>query len=65
MKAEEIRAKTDTEIQQELDTAYRDLLNLRFRWETRQLTNINEVKKLRKDIARMQTVLTERAQGIR
>lgn len=65
MKAEEMRGKTDGELQQELDSAYRGLLNLRFRWHTHQMTNVYEMKKVRKDIARIRTVLTERAKGIR
>lgn len=62
---EEIRARSDGEIRLELETAYRDLLHLRFRWETRQLANIHDLKKLQKDIARMNTVLTERTLEIR
>jgi large subunit ribosomal protein L29 len=64
MTIQEIRAKPDEELQRDLEQAYKDLLNLRVRWHTRQLTNVNEVNKVRKDIARIRTVLTERALGI-
>lgn len=65
MKPEEIRTKTDAELEQELANTYKALVNLRFRWSTRQLTNVYEIKKVRKDIARIRTVLSERAKGIR
>ncbi|MSP78348.1 MAG: 50S ribosomal protein L29 [Dehalococcoidia bacterium] len=65
MKVIDVRAKTDEELTKDLETAYKDLLNLRFRWSTRQLTNVYEIKKVRKDIARIRTVLTERALGLR
>ncbi|MBI2935229.1 MAG: 50S ribosomal protein L29 [Chloroflexi bacterium] len=65
MKIDEIRAKTTEELQKDLEASYREFLNLRFRWETRQLTNVYEIKNVRKTIARLRTVLTERARGIR
>lgn len=65
MRADEVRARTDNELRQELQTAYRDLVNLRFRWHTRQLANVYEIKKIRKNIARIRTVLTERALEMR
>lgn len=65
MRIEEIRAKTDQELRQELELAYRELMNLRFRWTTRQLTSYEEIKKVRARIARIRTVLRERELGIR
>ncbi|MBM3946391.1 MAG: 50S ribosomal protein L29 [SAR202 cluster bacterium] len=65
MKAQEVRGKTDAELEAELANNYKALVNLRFRWATRQLTNVYEIRKVRKDIARIRTVLTERAKGIR
>ena len=65
MRATDIRQKTDAELETELETKYKDLLNLRFRWETRQMNNKHEITKVQKDIARIRTVLTERALGIR
>ncbi len=60
MKIYEIRALTDEQIQEELDKSYRELMNLRFRDATNQLTDTNQPRKTRKDIARMLTCLRER-----
>ena len=64
MPAGELRAKGDAELRKELEEAYRDLLTLRFRWATRQLPNIYEIKKVRQKIARIHTILRERELGI-
>jgi|KNS12BottometaT_FD_k123_207356_2 large subunit ribosomal protein L29 len=61
---EEIRAKSDEDLRAELDESYVELMNLRFRWATRQITNVYELKKVRKNIARILTVLKERELGI-
>ena len=63
MKMYEVRALTDDQIQEELDKSYRELMNLRFRNATNQLTDTNQPRKTRRDIARMLTCLRER-QGI-
>ncbi len=60
MKMYEIRALTDEEIREELDKSYQELMNLRFREATNQLTDTNQPRKTRKDIARMLTCLRER-----
>ena len=65
LKTGEVRNKSDADLEKELETLYKDLLNLKFRWATRQLNNVYEIKKVRKDIARFRTVMTERALGIR
>ena len=41
----------------ELENAYQELFNLRFRLATRQLTDTNALKRARRDIARIRTVL--------
>ena len=64
MFADEVRTKSDADIRQDLDDAYRELMNLRFRWATRQLTSVHEIRKVQKDIARMHTILRERELGI-
>jgi large subunit ribosomal protein L29 len=61
---EEIRAKSDQDLRAELDESYLELMNLRFRWATRQITNVYELKKVRKKIARIHTILRERELGI-
>jgi len=65
MRVDEVREKTNEELQKEMDESYRELMNLRFRWATHQLTNVNEMKVVKKTIARIQTVLREREMGIR
>lgn len=65
MRVDEVREKNIEELHQEMDESYRELMNLRFRWATHQLTNVNEMKIVKKTIARIQTVLREREMGIR
>ena len=60
MKMYEIRALTDDQIRDELDKSYQELMNLRFREATNQLTDTNQPRKTRRDIARMLTCLRER-----
>ncbi len=60
MQASEIRELQDSEIGQRLDENYEELWNLRFKHATNQLTNTNEIKRVRKQIARFKTVLHER-----
>lgn len=61
MRIQEIRALTEEELTKELDSSYRELMNLRFRHATRQLVNTNELRKVRKTIARIQTIVGQRA----
>lgn len=65
MEANETRALSNEEIQKKLEEAHRNLLDLRFKWATRQLVNHREIPKMRKRIARMNTILRERELGIR
>ena len=65
MYIEEIRAKTEEDLLKDLDESYRELMNLRFQLASRQLGNVNEIKNVRKTIARILTVLREREIGIR
>jgi large subunit ribosomal protein L29 len=65
LKAEEIRALGDDELKKQLETAHEELFNLRLRLSTKQLVNHRELPRVRKDIARMMTILHERKLGIR
>jgi large subunit ribosomal protein L29 len=65
LKLDEIRALADTELSKRLEEAHRELFNLRFRASTRQLANHREIPRVKKIIARMETVLRERELGIR
>ena len=60
MEIQEIRSLTDQQLTEELSKTYRELMNLRFRAATNQLTDTNQPRKARKDIARLLTVVRER-----
>jgi ribosomal protein L29 len=51
---------TDEELATELDDTHHELMNLRFRSATMQLSDVNQIKKTRKRIAHINTVLRER-----
>jgi large subunit ribosomal protein L29 len=55
-----IRNLTDEQLHSELDSSYRELMNLRFRLSTRQLNSPRELTKVRKTIARVKTVMRQR-----
>ena len=57
----ELRARTDEELQGELEEAHQALFNLRFQAATRQLADVSQVKATRRRIARIKTLLSERA----
>ena len=59
--AEELKAKTAAELNEELVAAKKELFNLRFQNATNQLDNTSRIKEVRKNIARIQTVITEKA----
>ena len=60
MKPDEIRVLSDDEILNRLDEAYEEMLNLRVQHGIGQLTNPARMREVRKDIARMKTILRER-----
>lgn len=60
MAANELRTMTDTELSQRLQEAYQELFNLRFRKATKQLDNTARIRLVRRDIARIKTILRER-----
>lgn len=59
MKAQEIRAMTSDEQKQKLDDAYEELFNLRFQFSTGQLENFNRLTEVKRDIARLKTIMRE------
>lgn len=65
MKAEEIREMTSEELQKKLADLKAELFNLRFQLATGQLDNPQRVKAVRKDLARVKTILHERELKIR
>jgi len=60
MKATEIRKMSLAEIEEELTNARHELLNLRFQTITGQITDTSRTRIIRRDIARMETILRER-----
>jgi large subunit ribosomal protein L29 len=59
MKAREIRAMTSDELRQKLDDAYEELFNLRFQFSTGRLENFNRLTEVKRDVARLKTVVRE------
>ena len=58
---EDLRTKSIAELNDELVAAKKELFNLRFQNATNQLDNTSRIKEVRKNIARIQTVITEKA----
>ena len=58
---EDLRTKSAAELNDELVAAKKELFNLRFQNATNQLDNTSRIKEVRKNIARIQTVITEQA----
>jgi large subunit ribosomal protein L29 len=61
MKANELRGKSPDELQQELQSLLRAQFSLRMQKGTQQLTNTSQLRKVRRDIARVRTVLAQKA----
>ena len=61
---EELRGKTPEELHEDLVAAKRELFNLRFRNATNQLDNTSAIGDARKNIARIQTVITQKQRGM-
>lgn len=59
MKAFDLRELTIEELQDKLDEAKAELFNLRFQMATNQLDNSSRLREVRKDIARIKTVMRE------
>jgi large subunit ribosomal protein L29 len=63
VKLTEIRALGDAELKKKLEEAHQELFNLRFKLATRQLVNHRELPRVKKKIARINTIITERELG--
>ncbi len=59
---EDLRTKSAAELNEELVAAKKELFNLRFQNATNQLDNTGRVKEVRKNIARIQTIIAEKAE---
>lgn len=65
MKPEEIRMLSDGEIRKKIDEYDKELVNLSVRVASRQLVNHRELAKVKRDVARLNTILKEKELGIR
>ena len=63
MEAAELKAKSPDELQQELNSLLKAQFNLRMQKATQQLTNTSQMGKVRRDIARVRTVMAKKSKG--
>ena len=61
MKAEELKGKTPDQLRDSLVALKKEAFNLRFQAATNQLTNASRIKAVRRDAARVKTVLAQKA----
>ena len=60
---EELKGQSVTDLNAQLVEAKKELFNLRFQNATNQLDNTSRIKEVRKNIARIQTIITEKEKG--
>mgnify|MGYP000995949441 CR=1 FL=1 len=60
MRIHEIRALSEEDMKEELESSYKEMMNVRFRLATRQLNDTTQLRKVRRSIARIKTVMKER-----
>jgi large subunit ribosomal protein L29 len=65
LKLKEFRDLGADELKKQLEETHQELFNLRFRLTTKQLVNHREVRRVKKKIARLNTMITEKELGIR
>lgn len=65
MKLKEFRDMNDEDLKKELEDTHQEMFNLRFRVATKQLVNHRELRRVKKKVARLKTLLAERELGIR
>ena len=65
MRVDEIRALGSGELAKRLEEAHQELFNLRLRLATKQLVNHREIPRVKKEIARLKTIMGERELGIK
>ena len=63
MNASELKSKSNDELRQELQSLLRAQFNLRMQKATQQLNNTSQIRKVRRDIARVRTVMTQKAKA--
>ena len=62
MKANELRAKSGDDLEKELGELLKAQFGLRMQHATQQLANLSQIKKVRRDIARVRTVMKEKTE---
>jgi large subunit ribosomal protein L29 len=65
MKIDEIRSKTNSELEFDLANLKKEMFGLRFKASTEASANPSRIRTLRREIARIKTLVNERAQQIR
>jgi large subunit ribosomal protein L29 len=60
VKIEEMKSLSVVELRKRVNDAHQELFNLRFRLSTRQLVNHRELPRVKKDIARLETVIRQK-----
>ena len=65
MRLKEFRDMNDEDLKKELEDTHQEMFNLRFRVATKQLVNHRELRRVKKKVARLKTLLAERELGIR
>ncbi|PKB67520.1 MAG: 50S ribosomal protein L29 [SAR202 cluster bacterium Io17-Chloro-G3] len=60
MRIHEARALSEEDIKKELESSYKELMSVRFRLATRQLNDTSQLPKVRRNIARIKTIIHER-----
>ena len=65
MKVEEILALSNEELVRQLEEAHKELFELRLRLSTKQLVNHREIRRVKKKIAALKTIMRERELGLR
>jgi large subunit ribosomal protein L29 len=63
MKAVDLRQKSQDELRQELESLKKEQLNLRFQAASGQLENTARVREIRRDVARIKTILSQSAEA--
>ena len=63
MDAKELREKTPDQLRDELENLKKEAFNLRFQQATNQLENTARMRQVRRDAARVKTILNEKAAG--
>ncbi len=61
---EELRSQSVADLKSQLVEAKKELFNLRFQNATNQLENTSRIKEVRRNIARIQTIITEKASAV-